>query len=51
MLQNIHAEQHLTQTLRELSVCLPLLVLLLAPTSYNPRKKKLEISGFGFYAT
>ena len=28
MLQNIHAEQHLTQTLRELSVCLPLLQLL-----------------------
>ena len=47
MLQNIHAEQHLTQTLRELSVCLPLL-LLLAHTSYNPRRKNLQFLDSGF---
>ena len=31
MLQNIHAERHLTQALRELSVCLPLLLLAHTP--------------------
>ena len=35
MLQNIHAEQHLTQTLCELSVCLPLLLLLAHTSQVN----------------